>query len=67
MELPSRLTTAQAAEYVGVPAATLRYWRHKGEGPASYMLGGRRVVFDREDLDAWLDAQKKATVRGGVA
>ncbi|WP_158726380.1 helix-turn-helix transcriptional regulator [Tomitella fengzijianii] len=65
--MTQRLTTAQAEEYIGVPAATLRFWRHKGEGPASYTLGGRRVVYDREDLDAWIDAQKKATVRGGIA
>lgn len=64
--MSTRLTTTQAEEYTGVPAATLRYWRSRGEGPASYTLGGRRVVYDLADLDAWLDAQKKATVRGGV-
>ncbi|MDN5760048.1 MAG: helix-turn-helix domain-containing protein [Tomitella sp.] len=62
-----RLTTTEAAEYIGIPAATVRYWRHKGEGPASYTLGGKRVFFDKDDLDAWIDAQKRATVRGGVA
>lgn len=62
-----RMTTNQAADYIGIPAATARYWRHKGEGPASYTLGGRRVVYDLADLDAWLDAQKAATVRGGIA
>lgn len=62
-----RMTTTQVEAYTNIPAATLRWWRHRGEGPASYVLGGRKVVYDLADLDAWLDAQKAATVRGGIA
>lgn len=60
-----RLSTAEAAEYAGIPANTLRYYRHRDSGPASYKVG-TRVVYDVADLNTWLDAQKVATVRGGV-
>lgn len=62
-----RMTTAQAAEYIGLPAATLRFWRHRGDiGPASYTLGGKKVMYDVADIDSWLIEQKKATLRGGI-
>ncbi|QVI29928.1 helix-turn-helix domain-containing protein [Mycolicibacterium neoaurum] len=59
-----RLTTAQAAAYLGKPEATLRWWRHRDIGPRSYLIG-RGVVYDRADLDQWLADQKAATMRGG--
>lgn len=34
--------------------STLRYWRHKGEGPPSARIG-RRVVYRVKDIEAWLD------------
>lgn len=30
-------------KYTGIPAATWRYWVHKGKGPKSFKLGKRRV------------------------
>jgi helix-turn-helix protein len=62
---PERMPTADAAEYTGLAAATLRYYRHAGIGPASYRIGAK-VFYDRVDLDAWLAEQRAATVRGGV-
>jgi DNA-binding transcriptional MerR regulator len=53
---PELLTIAQAAELVRAPVATLRYWRHLGTGPHSFRLGGR-VLYRRDDLRAWIDAQ----------
>lgn len=62
-----RLSTRQAAEYLGgVPENTLRYWRYAGVGPRSYRLG-RRCYYDIADLDRWIDQSKSATQRGGVA
>jgi hypothetical protein len=60
-----RLSTREAAEYLSLPESTLRYYRHVGIGPASYVLG-RRVFYDVSDLDAWAEAQRTATLRGGV-
>jgi predicted DNA-binding transcriptional regulator AlpA len=50
------LTIAEAALLLRAPVATLRYWRHLGTGPRSFRLG-RRVVYRREDLHSWIDAQ----------
>ncbi|AFJ35075.1 MULTISPECIES: helix-turn-helix transcriptional regulator [Mycobacterium] len=49
----------------GVNAATLRYWRHAGIGPASFKLG-RRVVYRRSEVERWIAEQEKATRRGGA-
>ncbi len=62
----ARLNTKQAAEYLGIPEATLRWYRSKDRGPRSYALGKRHVVYDLADLQAWEDEQKAATSRGGT-
>ncbi|MCT1618496.1 helix-turn-helix transcriptional regulator [Janibacter hoylei] len=55
------MTTAEVAEYLRIPEATLRYARHKGEGgPRSFRMGGRRVMYRRQDVDAWLMEQINA-------
>lgn len=51
------LKIAKAAQLLCVPVATLRYWRHLGTGPPSFRLG-RRVLYRRDDLDSWVDAQR---------
>ncbi len=50
------LTIAEAALLLRAPVATLRYWRHLGTGPHSFRLG-RRVLYRRDDLRAWIDAR----------
>ncbi|MGO9355640.1 MAG: helix-turn-helix domain-containing protein, partial [Mycobacterium sp.] len=61
----TRLNTKQAAEFLGIPEATLRWFRHKGDrGPRSYALTARHVVYDLDDLQTWADAQKAADQRG---
>jgi predicted DNA-binding transcriptional regulator AlpA len=63
----TRLSTRQAADYLGIPEATLRWFRHKGDrGPRSYALTARHVVYDLADLQSWADAQKAQTQRGGA-
>ena len=51
------LTIIEAAELLRAPVATLRYWRHLGTGPTSFRLG-RRVLYRRDDLQAWIDARR---------
>ena len=53
------LTIAEAAQLLRAPVATLRYWRHLGTGPQSFRLG-RRVLYRRDDLRAWIDARHDA-------
>ena len=54
---PELLTIADAADLVRAPVATLRYWRHLGTGPRSFRLG-RRVLYRRDDLRAWIDSRR---------
>jgi predicted DNA-binding transcriptional regulator AlpA len=44
-----------------IPAASIRYKKHRGEMPFLFRLG-RRVVCYESDLDAWIQAERaKAT------
>jgi len=52
---PELLTITEAAELLRAPVATLRYWRHSNTGPRSFRLG-RRVLYRRDDLNAWIAA-----------
>jgi DNA-binding transcriptional MerR regulator len=66
------LSTQQVAEEIGIPAATLRYWRHANIGPASFTLGGApgrrgRVVYRREEVERWITEQEATSRRGGVS
>ena len=53
------LTTAEVAQIMRSPVSTLRYWRHLGTGPHGFRLG-RRVVYRRADVTAWLGEQSEA-------
>jgi excisionase family DNA binding protein len=56
---PELLTITEAAELLRTPVATLRFWRHRNIGPRSFRLG-RRVLYRRDDLHAWIDTQHAA-------
>src|SRR3954454_10967807 len=60
---PELLTIVEAAELLRAPVATLRYWRHLGTGPRSFRLG-RRVLYRRDDLYAWIDHQRTEAATG---
>lgn len=53
-------------DYPFINAATLRYLRHKGEGPASFVINGK-VLYRRSEIERWLAEQEAATTRGGAA
>jgi excisionase family DNA binding protein len=54
------LTLSEVAEMLRMPVETVRYWRHVGKGPASFKLG-RRVLYAIEDVEAFVDAARKAS------
>ena len=58
---PELLTITEAADVLRTPVATLRYWRHQGIGPRSFRLG-RRVLYRRDDVHAWIDAKREDAV-----
>ncbi|QDT57310.1 Helix-turn-helix domain protein [Caulifigura coniformis] len=51
-----KLSSAQAAEYLGVAEATLAPWRCRGFGPKFLKLG-RKVAYRKADLDRWLESR----------
>ena len=57
------LTTAEAAELLNTPAATLRGWRHQGIGPTSFSMGAL-VRYRREDIMDWLNSRYQQSARG---
>jgi predicted DNA-binding transcriptional regulator AlpA len=46
-------------ELTGIKASTWRYWAMRGTGPASFKLGRRRV-WKRSDVLAWIEEQRSA-------
>lgn len=57
--MPEYLTTPEVAELLRTPAETCRYWRHIGKGPKSFKVG-RRVLYARADVEAFLSAARGA-------
>lgn len=56
----SVLRTEDAAHYCGSSASTFEKLRLYGGGPI-YSKIGRRVVYRVEDLDAWLDRNRRTS------
>lgn len=55
------LTTKEVAEHLRVAPETVRYWRSRGDnGPACFKLNGR-VLYAREDVEAWIAAAREVS------
>jgi excisionase family DNA binding protein len=57
------LTTAELAELVRAPDSTVRHWRHCGKGPKSFRLG-KRVLYDVDEVRAWLKELEDGATNG---
>jgi hypothetical protein len=55
-DLPEFITQPDLAVKLGRSLSTLRWWRHAGRGPKSFLLGGR-VVYKLEDVEAWIQGE----------
>lgn len=55
------LTTAEVATTLRAPVETVRYWRHIKKGPRSFKVG-RRVLYAREDVEAFIAAARAEQV-----
>ncbi len=56
----AKLRTREAAAYTGLAKSTLEKLRVTGGG-APYIRIGRVVLYDPDDLDAWLAAHRRKT------
>jgi len=52
-----RLTTGQAAAYIGVSKHTLEIWRSSQRHSIPFIKVGRLVHYNVDDLDAWLTSR----------
>jgi excisionase family DNA binding protein len=59
------LTLRQTAQRLNVPEATLRWWRHRREGPDGFRAG-RRVLFRTSDVNRWIEERIAAEERGRI-
>jgi predicted DNA-binding transcriptional regulator AlpA len=65
-KLRKMLSTPEAASYCGSSSSTFAKLRLYGGGPVFLKLG-RRVVYDPDDLDAWLASRRRTSTSDGVA
>jgi hypothetical protein len=56
----TRLSTEGAAAYCGCSTSYLNKLRSIGGGPV-FIKRGRRVIYDTDDLDVWLDAGRRTS------
>lgn len=60
------LTTAEAAEMLGIQPQTLNLWRCTGRHGLPFVRVGRSIRYRVSDLTAWLDG-RTATSTGALA
>jgi prophage regulatory protein len=53
------MSAPQLEQLTGTPAGTWRYWAYINYGPKSFKIGRRRV-WKRSTVLAWLEAQESA-------
>ena len=56
---PDLLITPELAELLRVSPRTVESWRVTGAGPSFRKLGRGRVLYDRRDVEAWLEASTR--------
>lgn len=54
------LTETEVSGATRVPVNTLRYYRSIGKGGPKHFKLGRRVLYARSDVEAWIDAARNA-------
>jgi hypothetical protein len=54
------LNVREAADYIRLSKSFLDKARVSGDGPA-YLLIGRRIVYDRDDLDNWAAKHRRGS------
>jgi excisionase family DNA binding protein len=57
------LTVEEAADLLGVKVRTVYEYRNRGTGPLSWRAG-KRLVFPRSGVDAYLVRKREASLKG---
>lgn len=52
-------TTREAASMLGLKPSTLEVWRCRGGGPTFIKYGGKAVRYRQEDLDAFINQNRR--------
>ena len=52
------MTEADVADLTKVARATLANYRHTGRGPAFFKFSAKRIMYDRADVIAWMQAHR---------
>lgn len=60
------MTTQEVAELFRRSPESVRYWRHVGKGPRSFKIG-RRVLYARSDVEAYIERAKGNTLTDPAA
>lgn len=56
---PRMLSTAEAADHLGLSVAYLMKLRVQGGGPVFVKAGSTRVTYDPADLASWIESNKR--------
>ena len=52
------MTRKETAEFLGIPVATLNYWATSYPGKLPYYRIGKRAVYNRKDVEAFVETCK---------
>jgi hypothetical protein len=59
---PQLLSNDDAADFLGISPGTLVVWRCEKRYPVPYLKVGRKVLYNVDDLVAWLESRRVGTV-----
>lgn len=58
-----RFSRREAAAYIGVTAQTLANWAHTGREQIPFYKSGRKAVYHKADLDAYIDSTRRTQTK----
>ncbi len=57
------MTETEVSEASRIPVNTLRWFRSTGKGGPKHFKLGRRALYAKSDVEAWIESARKAGVR----
>lgn len=56
------LTPHEVAEYYSIAVGTLANWRCRKHGPKYHKLGSRKILYDIEEIERWIQDHTVLTI-----